>query len=322
VSKLSDLGEKEVVRKILARVATIESGSVVGPGDDAAAVDMGLLYLVASTDIVLERTHMMKGMSHKQLGWMVAAVNFSDIAAMGAKPIGLVVSMGLPRDLEFDLLDQIFDGILDCCESVKGEMLGGDTKEASEITLAGAALGTVSKRGILLRKGARPGDLLAVTGTMGLAAAGFHSLMHNLTLKKAEKAALEPVPRVKEGLVLSASGMVTSCMDISDGLASSVHALSEASQVAFEVDYSAIPVEKEVAEVTKATGIGTEEMVLYYGGDYQLLFTFKPEGLGILRSRLGSTFSVIGKAKMGSENLLIKGGKTGHLEKRGYEHFT
>jgi len=321
MSKLSEMGEKEAVRRILAEIAEKESSNAIGPGDDAAAVDMGFVYLVATTDMIAQSTHVLPGMTDWQIGWTVAAVNFSDVAAMGAKPIGLLVSMGLPKDLTSERLDDIIRGILDCCEYAGGEMLGGDTKEAPDLTLSGTALGTVTKNSILLRRGAKKGDLLAMTGSLGLAAAGYQSIKGSLGNKRAEEALLEPKPRVKEGMVLSASGVVTSCMDISDGLASSVHTLAEASKVSFELDYGAIPVEKDVIEVAKKAAVSPEELVLYYGGDYQLLFTLRPEGLSSLSSLLGSAFTVIGKAKAAGKNELKKDGHIIQLENRGYEHF-
>ncbi len=321
MTKLSDMGEKEAVRRILAEIAEKEGSNAIGPGDDAAAVDMGFVYLVATTDLIAQSTHVLPGMADWQIGWTVAAVNFSDVAAMGAKPIGLLVSMGLPKDMPSERLDEIIRGILDCCECAGGEMLGGDTKESPELSLSGTALGTVAKKGILLRKGAKKGDLLAVTGSLGLAAAGYHSIKKGLGDKKAEKALLEPKPRVKEGMALSSSGVVTSCMDISDGLASSIYTLAEASGVSFDLDYEAIPVENDVIKVAGKAGVDPKELVLYYGGDYQLLFTLKPKGLGLLSSLLGNSFTVIGEVKAAGENTLIEGGRKKMLENRGYEHF-
>ncbi|MGD1060793.1 MAG: thiamine-phosphate kinase [Methanomassiliicoccales archaeon] len=319
--KLSDIGEKEAIKRIIAQATEKPSSTNIGPGDDAAAIDMGLVYLVASTDQVAQSTHFLPGMTHKQMGWTCAAVNFSDVAAMGAKPIGILLSMGLPPNLESALLDEIIEGVLDCCDFVGGELLGGDTKESPEIVLSGTALGTVAKKNILLRKGARPGDLLGVTGNLGLAAAGYHSITKGLGERKAEKAIKEPTPRTKEGMILSAAGSVTSCMDVSDGLALTVHGISEASGVGFDVDYEAVPVEREVYDVAKKSAVQTEELVLYYGGDYQLLFTFSPKGLNSLRNKLGKDLSVIGKAVAGNECTLVKNGRRTPLEKRGYEHF-
>jgi len=321
MSRLSEIGEKEAVRRIQELVAERGASGNIGPGDDAAGVDMGVIYLIATTDIMAQSTHILPGMTYWQVGWSLAAINFSDVAAMGAKPIGLLVSMGLPRDFDSKDLDEVFRGILDCCDFVGGELLGGDTKETKEITLAGSALGTVGKHEILLRRGASPGDLLCITGSVGLAAAGYHSLTKGLSVKSAEKAILEPRPRVKEGILLSSSGMVTSCMDVSDGLASSVHTLSEMSRVSFSLDFDDIPVEEEVLQVAEATGLDPTELALYYGGDYQLLFTLKPKGLERLNHLLGDEFSVIGKAHAPGENVLVREGKIAKLENRGYEHF-
>lgn len=321
MSKLSDIGEKEAVRRIIAEVASAKETQNIGPGDDAAAIDLGVIYLVASTDTITQSGHILPGTTDWQIGWMAAAVNYSDIAAMGAHPTGILISMGLPRDTESARLDAIIQGVIDCSESVGGELLGGDTKEACELTLAGTALGTVMKKGILLRKGARPGDLVGVTGTLGLAAAGYYSITKGLRLRRAERCIREPVARVKEGEALSASGVVTSCMDISDGLASSIYTLAEASGVSFELEEDAIPSDPEVAEAAEAAGLDADELVLYYGGDYQLLFTFKPQGLGRLRDALGEGLSVIGRVKPPGDNLLVKGGRMIKLDNRGYEHF-
>ncbi|MGD0056750.1 MAG: thiamine-phosphate kinase [Methanomassiliicoccales archaeon] len=318
MSTLGDMGEKEVVWRIL---GGIRSSAPVGPGDDAAAVDMGDYYLVVTTDLISLHTHIPKIMTDRQIGWMLAAVNYSDIAAMGARPIGMVVSLALPRETAFSSLESMMDGMQDCSESVGAEILGGDTKESPEMTLAGTALGTVKKNEILLRKGSRPGDYLAVTGTLGLAAAGYYALVKGLHCPSGVKALLEPKPRVKEGLLLSSSGAVTSCMDISDGLASSVYQLSEMSGVSFSVDWDSIPVKKEVLRVAEDCGMNPEELALYCGGDYQLLFTVAPDKMPKLRSPMRSRMSIIGKANKPGRNTLKRGGRVGILENRGYEHF-
>ncbi len=315
---LGDMGEKEVVRRIL---MDIKSHAPVGPGDDAAAVDMGDYYLVISTDIISARTHLPQAMTNRQIGWMLAAVNYSDIAAMGARPIGIVVSLALPRDTKFASLKRIMKGVQECSNSVEAEVLGGDTKESTEMTLVGTAIGTVDKNKILLRKGARPGDHLVVTGSLGLAAAGYYALVNGLSCPLGVKALLEPNPRIKEGLALSSSGGVTSCMDISDGLASSIYQLSGMSGVSFEIDWDSLPVRKEVLQVARDCGVEPEELVLYYGGDYQLLFTVSPDRLQTLKSKLKSGISVIGKARRSTRNTLKKKGRVVILENRGFEHF-
>lgn len=317
MARLDDLGEKKVVSRILERLsADIE----VGPGDDAAAIDMGLFYLVVSTDLVSTASHFPEGMTDRQLGWMMAAVNYSDIAAMGAEPLGLVMAMALPRALEVERVLAMVDGAEACSKSVGASLIGGDTKESAGIVLSGTAIGKVEKDGLLRRSGAREGDLLAVTGDLGIAAAGFFAIREGIRFPEGERALMEPVPRVREGRCLSQSGVVTSCVDISDGLAHSIHLLSDSSGVGFELDWDSIPIGKGVAAVARECGIQLEELVLHFGGDYQLLFTVAAEGMGALRNSLPET-RVIGKVIGGRENVLSRQGKIVELENRGWEHF-
>ncbi len=318
MTKLSDLGEKAVVSKIISGVG---DESAVGPGDDAAAIDMGDFYLVITTDLISKRTHMPEQISCRQVGWTAAAVNFSDVASMGAEPLGLVLAMGLPRETEYDRLKEIIDGASECCESIGSSLLGGDTKECPELTLTGTALGRVERDRILLRSGAREGDLLGVTGPLGRAGAGWYAIRSGMKYEEGVRALLEPIPRVREGRSLAESGVVTSCIDISDGLAYSIHHLSESSGVSFSIDYQSLPVGKEVSGIAQQAGVSVEEVAVYYGGDYQLLFTFKPRGVERLESLLGEDFAIIGRVKDEGENIIVEDDEIRSLERRGYEHF-
>jgi thiamine-monophosphate kinase len=314
---LADLGEKKIVSMLL---EDIKTDAVVGPGDDAAAVDLGAQFLVVSTDVISRRTHLPRGMTDREIGWFAAAVNFSDIAAMGARPIGLVVAYMLPRDLPFEDLRSISQGVQSCCAEVGAELLGGDTKEGSEITIAGTALGVVDKERILLRRGAREGDLLAVTGPLGLAAAGYIATAKGIHAPRSVEALFHPYPRTKEGMALAASGRATSCMDITDGLGYSIGELSRQSGVGFRVDWSAIPSDPEVEKVAAKSGTPLEEVVMRFGGDYELLFTLSPGSEDHLMSALDGHMKVIGRAE-GRDNILIRDGEVVPLDTSGYEHF-
>jgi thiamine-monophosphate kinase len=318
VSRLSDVGEKAMVRNISSMLHT---SAKLGPGDDAAAVEIGDRYLVVSTDMLWEGTHFHPVMSWRQKGWMAAAVNLSDIAAMGAQPLGFLMAMGLPADLDEKDVAEMIQGAADCCDQYGTDYLGGDTKECSELVLTGTSLGLVPKEGLLARKGARPGDLLLMTGTAGLAASGLKALEVGMEASKAIKALFEPLPRIKEGALLSSSGAVTSCMDTSDGLSSSLHELGEASDVAFEVDVEKVPIDHEVRTIAKACHVGVDELALHGGGDYQLLFTIRPDGLTVVNDLLGSDVTVIGRCLEGKVNTLKRGRSNVTLEPRGYEHF-
>jgi len=315
---LNELGEKEAVKGVLSRL--LPQG-VEGMGDDAACIRIGSRYLVVSTDVISRRTHIPDCMTDYQIGWMAAAVNLSDIAAMGATPLGVVMAMGLPRSTESSSVMSMIDGIMDCCESVSAKYLGGDTKECPETTIAGTSLGMVRADGLLKRSGAKSGDLLALTGTVGLAGAAFYEIEDRDHDDRARKAALEPRPRIREGTLLSASGSVTSCMDTSDGLAMSVHELAGASGVGFEIDRDMIPVDQGAIDICKKHSKKVDDVALYSGGDYQLLFTIDPSGLDRVRAMMKANITVIGRATPDRRIILIRDGKRSPLEKKGYEHF-
>jgi len=317
---LGTLGERETIR-LIERV--IQSDASVGPGDDCAAIDLGDKYLLITTDMMATKSHVPKGMGPYDIGWSLVAVNLSDIAAMGGAPIGLVTAIGITRGHPIDFIEQMADGMNDCARRFGTSIVGGDTKEHDTLVLCGTAFGEVSKKGILLRKGAGAGDLIAVSGQLGMAGAGFHSLKKGLGLKEAEDVLKRPWPRVREGMALSKSGFVTSCMDISDGLSASIFEMSRNSGMTYEVDYEKIPKAKEV-DMAFHDSERQKDLVLNFGDDFELLFTVKrdhEETLLKLSKECGCPFTVIGKVTSGEENILIDAGKREKLENLGYEHF-
>ena len=313
-----DVGEKAAVADLI-KLAGSCGG--IGPGDDAAAVDLGDRYLVITTDMIAKHTHVPEGMTPWQVGWTVAAVNYSDIAAMGAIPLCFVVSMGFPKETDISYVKDVARGIKECSEMVAADYVGGDTKECYEMALSGTAVGTVRKEGILLRSGAKPGNVLAMTGSAGLAGAGFEDLTLGSKHARARKALMEPIPRVKEAALLSASGFVTSCMDTSDGLASSIHELSKASEVNFMLNWDAVPIPSDVYEISELKLLPVEDMVLYAGGDCQLLFTVERENVEELHQMLGKDFTVIGEVREKGGNVVRRSGQLLTLENKGFEHF-
>ncbi|MCK4266709.1 MAG: thiamine-phosphate kinase [Thermoplasmata archaeon] len=303
--KLSELGEKTAVARILEHLDPSRMHSL---GDDCAVVDMGREYLLLTTDMINERTHVPEGARPRDIGWHVAAINLSDIAAMGGAPLGLLVAIGLPSAVEWDWLEEMVQGIQDCCGRYGIPVLGGDLKENDVMTVSGTAVGTVSRRGVLRRKGARPGDILAMTGCVGRAVKWQKD-------KGSAQGLLRIEPRLREGQVLSDSGVVTSCIDLSDGLSMSLYHLSEAGQVGFEVDIDNLP-------MFEGLGSDMREEVMYHGGDYELLFTLDPR-------RAERVFNAdLGDVKITRIGTVIDGGifftssgQTRELPRKGYEHF-
>ncbi|UCE80898.1 MAG: thiamine-phosphate kinase [Methanobacteriota archaeon] len=317
---LGRLGEREAIRVI---DGIVNSKVEIGIGDDCAALDVGDRYLLITTDMMAAKTHVPKGMSPYDIGWTLVAINLSDIAAMGGIPEGVVAAIGITRGHPIDYLEQIVDGMNDCAQRFGTSIVGGDTKEHDSLTLCGTAIGHVKKDEILLRKGAKSGDLVVVSGELGTAGAGYFSLKRSLGLSEAEGVLKRPWPRIKEARVLASSGVVTSCMDISDGLSSSIYELSKNSGLTYEIDYASIPKAKEVEMAFHDTE-RQKSLVLNFGDDFELLFTVNRESEEELRRlsvKADCPFSVIGKVTSGEENILVDDGKREKLENLGYEHF-
>jgi thiamine-monophosphate kinase len=317
---MGGLGEREAI-KVIERL--IKSDAVVGIGDDCAAIDIGNRYLLVTTDMMVTKQHIPKGMNPYDIGWSIIAVNLSDIAAMGGHPLGLVTAIGITRGHPIEFLEQMVDGMNDCARRFNTSVIGGDTKEHDDLVLCGTALGEVDKDKILLRKGAKPGDLIAVSGSLGRAGAGFSSMKRQLGLADAEAALKRPWPRIKEGIALAESGYVTSCMDISDGLSASIFEMSKVSGMTYELDYARVPKAPEVSQAFVDLE-RQKNLVLNFGDDFELLFTIRrdaEEGLAQLSKECGCPMTVIGKVTSGEENILIDNGQREKLENLGYEHF-
>ncbi|MCK5290643.1 MAG: thiamine-phosphate kinase [Thermoplasmata archaeon] len=318
--QLLEIGEREAIEHI--RKILDQGDFPLGLTDDCAAIEMGKNYLLVSTDMINERTHMPVGMTAYDMGWHVIAVNLSDIASKGGEPLGVEVAVGLPRQKDIEFLEDMAQGMDSCARKYGTAIAGGDTKECYEVTLVGTAFGIVPKTKIMLRGGAHEGDIVAVTGNLGKGAVGYHALKHGLDIESAVSKMFRPEPRMAEGVALSKSGLATSCMDVSDGLASTAYQMCDESGMSMEIDFDKLPRTEEISQIDF---IPKDELLLYFGGDYELLVTLKPSGLKKAQSavkKAGGELTEIGIVTESQEaNKLIKGGEMEILENRGYEHF-
>jgi thiamine-monophosphate kinase len=299
------LGERELIRRISEILGGVEN-------DDCAVIDAGDRYLVVTTDMLHRKTDFPDIMNPWQMGWMAVAVNLSDIAAMGAEPAGVLIAAGLPPEADLYFIDELFSGFGDCAAYYGTRIIGGDTDSHEELTITGTALGFVEKDLALRRSGARAGELLCTTGVLGGAGGGLWAWQQGrLDSPFIEK----PEPRLAEGRALGQSRAVTAMMDNSDGLALSLSDLAEVSRVGFVVQEEALPVADGLVEM-----VGQEkarEFVMSAGGDYELVFTVRPEGLDAARQACALT--VIGEVV--EEGIWIElGGERRRVEARGYEH--
>ncbi len=340
--KISHLGEKKLIKRLLERSRDLQPNSPFfdefyfkSLSDDSALIDLGDEYLVVTSDLLLESSHLPPAMSPKEKGMKVVTVNVSDLAAMGAEPFGFILSLGLPKDLPLEEFDEIMEGVFQACHDYDLGLMGGDTNQSDELILSGTCLGTVNKNNVLMKDGARPGDVVAVTGPLGVAAAGFEFLLsppsinenlkktlNSSTLELIKKHTLKPHARLKEGVFLAKTGFVTSATDITDGLASEVDELLEASEkgVGITLYEKMIPFNPETNEVASALNKDPLDFALYYGEDFELLLTIQEAAFNQLKDdfKLHQVGVVTSSGKM---EIVNKSGKTNILDAKGYQHF-
>lgn len=298
--RIGDIGERQLIDDFR---SFIRPEGTLGPGDDAAIVG----GTVVSTDIVSFDRHFPAGMTYEQFGWYAAAVNFSDLAAMGARPIGFLAALALPENLEAQAAYDIMSGIDQCCEFCGTGIVGGDTKTGPGI-VAGTALGTMDDRRPMLRSGANPGDVVAVTGPLGSPAAAFVALDLDLDAPEAKEALYVPIPKVEEGVSMAKTNAVTSCMDLSDGLGTALNTLCSASKVGMDVDLDFIPRGAYVEEMAEASGKSVKDLLLGWGGEYELVFTADKDRLDRLYEE-EVEFSIIGMVNDSGIPHLVENGK-------------
>ncbi len=323
MTKLSDIGERGAI-DILARI--YDRGQPIGLGHDCGVVDWGDDYLVVTTDVVNQKTHLPAGATASQVGWYATAVNLSDIAAAGARPLGFVAALSMPGATDVEFLRGLAQGMEECVREFGIAVLGGDTKEADVLSIAGTAFGRVRKDRILLRSGARPGDIIVVTGDLGRAGHAAKMLEQPTALRaEALDQLLRPYPRIADGMFFSESGVVTSCMDLSDGLGVSLAQMAAMTKLSYQIEEAALPRYQGLASLPPAVA---KELVLYYGGDYELLATVRPDVIETVLAqharssqRERGRLTVVGKVAASGGNVLVTKTGTEPLLAKGWEHF-
>ncbi len=282
MTKLSDIGERAAI-EILARI--YDRGQPIGLGHDCGVVDWGDDYLVVTTDVINAKTHIPAGASPSQIGWYATAVNLSDIAAAGARPLGFVAALSMPASTDVEFLRGLAQGMEECVREFGIAVLGGDTKEADALSIAGTAFGRVQKDRILLRTGARPGDVIVVTGDLGRAGHATKLLENPSTVRT-------------EALM---------------------------TKLSYQIDEASLPMFRGLSAFPPNVA---KDLALYYGGDYELLATVRPDAIqNVLqrytesRPRTQQRLTVIGKVAASGGNVLVT--KTGRepLLAKGWEHF-
>jgi len=307
-----------------------DANEIMGYGDDVVAFRLGNeRVLVVHTDALVGSTDVPCGMPPFCIGWKAIVMNVSDIVSKGAKPLSLLFSWSLPSDFPSKGTAWIAQGMDAAARRYGTHVTGGDTGEAKDLVLAGMALGIAREGSLMRRSGARPGDILAVTGEFGLTGMGYKVLLNGLdaprTLRKAAvDAVYTPRARLKEGLAVAKTGGVSACMDCSDGLALSIHYLSEMSKVGFSI--SRIPIAKEASRFASMHRLDPIDLALYEGGEeYELILCVKRNCWGRVYSAVravGGQLYAIGEAI--SEKKVYLESDDGHIveiKPLGWQHF-
>jgi thiamine-monophosphate kinase len=290
--RLSELGEFGFLRELERR------GLAQRIENDAARFTPDL---VVTQDALVEGVHFrLDWTGWHDLGYKAAAVNISDLAASGAEPEALIVSLGLPGESELEKVIRLYEGIAEAGVPV----LGGDTTSADRLYLSVTALGRAER--VPGRDGARPGDQLVVTGPLGASAAGFYCLQERVT-NPLVRAHLRPPLRVKEGKELARSAHAM--LDISDGLASDALRIAERSNCRLVVELEQVPVAKGVAKVAAHFKRDVYSLACAFGEDYELLAAVPEPG----------RFSVIGRCEEGEGVVFLRDGEP--VELSGWDHF-
>ncbi|MDE0332246.1 MAG: thiamine-phosphate kinase [Nitrospinae bacterium] len=334
-----EIGEFALIERLRNNLGSVgnDADVIVGNGDDAAvikAVD-GKCWIV-TCDVQVCGVHFpsMGDVSGFAVGYKSLAVNVSDVAAMGGRPRFALISLGIPEETPVSFLDEVYGGVRALSEEYDILVLGGNvTRTSGPLFVDVFLVGEVMAEKVLRRSGARAGDRILVTGHLGDAAAGLHSLSGSQTGVREDlyasltRAQLEPQPRVAEGIVIAESGLATAMLDISDGLAGDIRHLCEASDVGAILWESELPVSDALLEAASLSAKNPFEWALHGGEDYELLVTTPAESAGALQEILrrvgGEPLTIIGEILPASQGISLK--RTDGifaLENLAWEHFS
>jgi thiamine-monophosphate kinase len=333
---VSELGERALIARILGRIPRPPASVVVGPGDDAAIIEPARNErLVVTTDALVEGVHATRAFSTPtDIGHKALAVNLSDLAAMAAAPRWAVVSLVLPGSWLVSDVEELMDGCASLARRFNVAIVGGNiTRTPGPLVVDITAGGEVRPRRWLTRDGAKAGDEIFVSGSIGAAAAGLEMLQANPATGDPQPAIggacvdrhRRPEPRVRLGLAMGRARAARAAMDLSDGLADAVRQVAEASGCGVRLDASALPIDADARQWWTKAGVDAIRAALVGGDDYELLFAVPKHGgrlLRAVRSRVASpALTRIGVFTKDARELVVERDGREEAVPEGYEHY-
>ncbi len=318
------LGEREAIR-ILTKSYGLNDRLPLGFDDDVAAFPLSSRkWAVLKTDMLVGSTDIPPGMTLTEAARKSVVATVSDFAAKGIRPLGLMISLGLPVPVKSSTVKQIASGLSEGAKEYRCNIIGGDTGQSKDLVIDCVGLGLAAPQEIVRRDGARPGDVVAVTGEFGKSAGGLRIL---LTRRKDQarrfpqlvKSVLHPVARLEEGVKLAKTRSVNSSIDSSDGLAWSLHEIARLSGVSICLEN--IPIAPEVEAFARAESVTASDLALYGGEEYEIVVTIDRDKYARVKRKVPSLIR-IGQVRAGSAEVMANiGGRSVTVDPHGWEHF-
>jgi thiamine-monophosphate kinase len=335
VLKFSEIGEFGFIDSIKTLCDTSRKGVIKGIGDDCALFrPYSGRVLLLTTDMLVEDTHFLRDtVPFYQLGWKVVAVNLSDIAAMGGRPLMSLISLAIPVQMNVEAIQELYRGMKDICTRYEVDIVGGDTVASpNRLALNVSVIGDAKEDEVLYRSGAGTGDKIYLTGNLGDSSAGLKILKNEISPPVSIgsyfiKAHSEPIPLIETGSIIAASGLASAMIDLSDGLLSDLGHICRESGVGALLYAEKIPLSSELRLLASHANFNPLDLALSGGEDYQLLFTVPEtkaqEIKNVFKEYRLSPPSLIGEIRQERGIRMVNDdGSVLELDAKGFNHFS
>lgn len=332
--KFNEIGEFGFIESIKKECIASLKDVIKGIGDDCAVFGpYSGRVLLFTTDMLVEDIHfLMDKITPYQLGWKAIAVNLSDIAAMGGRPLFILLSLGIPVEMNVELIQDIYKGMKDICEHYRVNILGGDTVASPDKLIINISLiGDAKEKEVIYRSGARPGDKVYLTGNVGDSAAGLNILKNDISPPSSIgshfiKVHNEPKPLIETGRIIATSGLASAMIDLSDGLLSDLWHICKESGVGAMLFRSKIPLSSELKLLASLADFNPLDIALSGGEDYLLLVTVPEEKIQdlelLFKDKKPSPLYLIGEIREKEGiGMVNDDGSIEEIVLRGFNHF-
>ena len=338
IKKIEEIGEFGLINRINSKFNSNRKSTIIGIGDDSAIIDNSKSLTLITSDMLIEGVHFdLSFFPLKHLGYKSVVVNLSDIYAMNGCPNQIILNIGISSKFSLKAIDEFYDGIKIACDEYSVDLVGGDTTSSiTGMVISCAAIGTVLKKNISLRRGAKENDVLCVSGDLGRSFLGLKILQREKRVflnnpemqpklnsyKNIIEKQLRPVARVDIINILKEYKIIPSSMiDISDGLASEILHLSEASNLGVKIFEEKLPILEETKLVAKEFDLNFSNCALNGGEEYELLFSITPNEYELIKKNNIDIKPIGYFIKDKSKKIVLSNDKEDELKSFGWKHF-